>query len=91
MCGAANVVSVVVMELVVGLEGQGHYLVIDDFFSFIFLFRNLVRKGIYAIGIGFANVLYLCLMHFCLFVLCRILSNCSLLICTSHHLFFVPI
>ena len=48
--GTANSTYGVVMELLVGLEGRGHCLVLDNFFSSVSLFRDLVVKGIYATG-----------------------------------------
>jgi hypothetical protein len=40
----------VIMHLVQGLEGKGHCVVMDNFFTSIPLFRDLASKGIYATG-----------------------------------------
>jgi hypothetical protein len=40
----------VVMKLLASLEGRGHCVVIDNYFSFVLLFRDLASKGIYATG-----------------------------------------
>jgi hypothetical protein len=37
----------VVMNLLQGLEDKGHYMVMDNFFTSIPLFRDMARKGIY--------------------------------------------
>ena len=46
------------MGLLAGLEGRGHCLVVDNYFSSISLFRDLVGKGIYTTGISTSYVLY---------------------------------
>ena len=56
--GIANATYVVVMGLLAGLEARGHCLVLDNYFSCVSLFTNLVGKGIYATGISISSVLY---------------------------------
>jgi hypothetical protein len=36
------------MNLLQGFEDKGHYMVMDNFFTSVPLFRDLARKGIYA-------------------------------------------
>jgi hypothetical protein len=40
----------IIMHLVQGLEGKGHCVVMDNFFTSVILFRDLASKGIYATG-----------------------------------------
>jgi hypothetical protein len=48
--GEARAAYGVVMKLLGGLEKKGHCVVIDNFFCSVPLFRDLLLKGIYAIG-----------------------------------------
>jgi hypothetical protein len=45
----------VVMKLLNGLEGKGHCVVMDNFFCSVFLFKDLLSKGIYTNGIVKCN------------------------------------
>ena len=47
----ANAAYGLVMDLLVRLEDCGHCLVLDNFFTLVLLFQDLVGKGIYATGI----------------------------------------
>jgi hypothetical protein len=48
--GEASAAYRVVMKLLQGLEGKRHCVVMDNYFSSISLFKDLVSKGIYATG-----------------------------------------
>jgi hypothetical protein len=53
--GEAGAAYIVVMKLLEGLEGKGHCVIMDNYFCSIPLFRDLVDKGIYAIGMVRSN------------------------------------
>jgi hypothetical protein len=53
--GEGNMVRNVVLGLMEGLEGQGHVLVTDNYFSSIGLFTTLANRDIYAMGTARAN------------------------------------
>jgi hypothetical protein len=48
--GEAKLAHEVVLNMVSGFEGRGHLLVMDNYFSSIGLFQELLAKGIYATG-----------------------------------------
>jgi hypothetical protein len=48
--GEAGAAYGVVMKLLEGLQEKRHYVVMDNYFCSILLFRDLVDKGIYAMG-----------------------------------------
>jgi hypothetical protein len=53
--GEAGAAYRVVMKLLEGLEGKGHCVVMDYYFCSILLFKDLLAKEIYAIGIVRCN------------------------------------
>ena len=57
--GEAGAAYGVVMKLLNGLEEKGQCVVIDNYFCSIPLFEDLVKKGIYAIGIVRSNCIEL--------------------------------
>jgi hypothetical protein len=48
--GEASLAHAIVMKLLQGLENKGHYIVMDNYFSSIGLFKELALNGTYAIG-----------------------------------------
>jgi hypothetical protein len=46
--GESKLAHEVVLKMVSGLEGKGHLLVMDNYFSSIGLFQDLLSRGIYA-------------------------------------------
>jgi hypothetical protein len=48
--GESKLAYEVVLKMVSGLEGKGHLLVMDNYFSSIGLFQDLLSRGIYATG-----------------------------------------
>jgi hypothetical protein len=54
-CGEVGAAYGVVINLLQGLEGRGHCVVMDNFFCSIPLFKDLVKKGIYATGMVRCN------------------------------------
>ena len=53
--GEARLVHKVVLDLVADLQGKGHIISMDNFFTFVGLFKELVSMQIYAIGIVRTN------------------------------------
>jgi len=49
-CGAPRLAHDVVLRLVAPIEGKGHVITMDNFFSSILLFAELREKGTYATG-----------------------------------------
>ena len=49
-CGEPRLVYNVVLKMVDGLGNVGHFVVMDNFFSSIWLFMDLLAMGIYASG-----------------------------------------
>ena len=46
--GESKLIHEVVLKIVSGLERKGHLLVMDNYFSLIGLFQDLLSRGIYA-------------------------------------------
>jgi hypothetical protein len=49
-CREAGAAYGVVMKMLYGLKGNGHCVVVDNYFCSIPFFQDLVQKGIYATG-----------------------------------------